>query len=113
MVITAKPDDGKLNQLQDLAGPGLKLVLADKAVPVGKYSLEFLDNASKLPEFGSSFNNDSELLRNAQSHRRAVRESQALSQTDCVVLGQSKLAGNPPIAAGDFICQQIAVPEWH
>ncbi len=96
VVITAKPDDGKLNQLQDLAGPGLKLVLADKAVPVGKYSLEFLDNASKLPEFGSSFKE--EVLKNVVSYEENVRSvltKVALGEADAGIVYASDLISQP------------------
>jgi molybdate transport system substrate-binding protein len=33
----------------------LKLVLAAEEVPVGKYSLEFLDKATADPAFGTTF----------------------------------------------------------
>jgi len=55
VVIFAQPNTANLRQLQDLAKPGLKLVLADKNVPAGKYALEFLDKASSDPDFGAGF----------------------------------------------------------
>jgi molybdate transport system substrate-binding protein len=45
VVIFPKDNPAGLVELNDLAKPGIKLVLADKSVPVGQYSLEFLDKA--------------------------------------------------------------------
>jgi molybdate transport system substrate-binding protein len=46
VVIFPKDNPAGLKELKDLAKPGLKLDLADKAVPVGQYALDFLDKAS-------------------------------------------------------------------
>lgn len=45
VVIFPKDNPAGLKELKDLAKPGLKLDLADKSVPVGQYSLDFLDKA--------------------------------------------------------------------
>lgn len=50
VVITPKAGPNPITQLKDLAKPGLKLVLADKSVPVGGYALDFLRKASATPE---------------------------------------------------------------
>jgi molybdate transport system substrate-binding protein len=55
VVVYPKDNPAGLQSLKDLANPGLKLVLADKTVPVGQYSLEFLDKASLDPAFGAVF----------------------------------------------------------
>lgn len=41
-----------LTGLKDLTKAGVKIDLADKSVPVGQYSLDFLDKAVNDPEFG-------------------------------------------------------------
>ncbi len=46
---------GKIATLADLAKPGLKLVVADKAVPVGQYTLDMLAKMSKDPTYGADF----------------------------------------------------------
>lgn len=46
---------GKIDTLADLARPGLLLILADEAVPVGQYTLEMLDKMSQDPAFGVDF----------------------------------------------------------
>ncbi len=51
VVVYPKDNPGKLTALKDLANPGLKIVLANKSVPVGGYALDFLAKASKLPEY--------------------------------------------------------------
>ena len=55
VVIYPKDNPGELTQLQDLAKSGLMIILADETVPVGKYSQQFLDNASADAAFGSDF----------------------------------------------------------
>lgn len=55
IVITPKANPGQLVDLADLAKPGLKLVIADKAVPVGQYTLDMLDKMSKDAAFGADF----------------------------------------------------------
>ncbi len=55
IVIFPKDNPAQVTQLQDLAKDGLHLILADKAVPVGQYALDFLDKAVKDPAYGSDF----------------------------------------------------------
>ena len=53
--IVPAANPGRVSALADLARPGLKLVVADKAVPVGQYTLDMLDKMSKDPAFGADF----------------------------------------------------------
>jgi molybdate transport system substrate-binding protein len=69
VVPTANP--AKLAELKDLAKPGLKLVLADKSVPVGQYALDFLTKASKDTSFGATFQAD--VLKNVVSYEQNVK----------------------------------------
>ena len=55
VVIYPKANPAVLKELKDLAKPGLKLDLANKAVPVGQYALDFLDKASKDAAFDPQF----------------------------------------------------------
>jgi molybdate transport system substrate-binding protein len=73
--------------LQDLARPGLKLDLADKSVPVGQYTLEFLDKAVKDPNFGPKFKED--VLKNVVSYEdnvKAVLTKVTLDEVDAGVV---------------------------
>jgi molybdate transport system substrate-binding protein len=60
-----------LTQLQDLAKPGLKLVLAAKEVPVGQYSLDFLNKAITDTAFSPSYMDD--VLKNVVSYEENVK----------------------------------------
>jgi molybdate transport system substrate-binding protein len=55
VVIFPKANPGKIATLADLARPGLKLVAADKAVPVGQYTLDMLGKMSQDPAYGADF----------------------------------------------------------
>jgi molybdate transport system substrate-binding protein len=55
VVIYPKGNPGNLTSLADLGRPGVKLVVADKAVPVGQYTLEMLAKMSEDPAYGADF----------------------------------------------------------
>jgi len=71
VVVYPKGNPGKLAALKDLANPGLKLVLANKSVPVGGYALDFLGKASKLPEYTTEFSPT--VLKNVVSYEENVK----------------------------------------
>ncbi len=71
VVIYPRDNPAGLGELQDLANPGLKLVLAAKEVPVGKYGLDFLDKASQDAAFGAAFKDD--VLKNVVSYEENVK----------------------------------------
>lgn len=82
VVIYPKDNPAGLQRLQDLAKPGLKLVLAAKEVPVGQYSLDFMDKAVKDPVFSTTFKDD--VLKNVVSYEDNVKSVLAK-----VVLGEA------------------------
>ena len=71
VVITPKTNPAGLTSLKDLTKPGVKLILAAKAVPVGQYALDFLSKASALPEYSASYS--STVLANVVSYEDNVR----------------------------------------
>lgn len=71
VVVYPKDNPGKLASLKDLAKPGLKIVLANKSVPVGGYSLAFLEKASKLPEYTAEYSPT--VLKNVVSYEENVK----------------------------------------
>lgn len=71
VVVYPKDNPAGLTGLADLAKPGLKLVLADKAVPVGQYTLDFLDKAIADPGFTQQFKD--EVLKNVVSYEDNVK----------------------------------------
>ena len=67
---TNNPDN--VQTLRDLAKPGLKLVLEDKSVPAGAYSLTILDNLSKNSTYGANFK--TKVLANVVSNETDVKQ---------------------------------------
>jgi molybdate transport system substrate-binding protein len=71
-VILPANNPANIATLADLAKPGLKLVLADKSVPAGAYSLTILGNMSKDPTFGADFS--SKVPANVVSYETDVKQ---------------------------------------
>jgi molybdate transport system substrate-binding protein len=82
MVIFPKDNPAGLKELRDLSNAGLKLVLADESVPVGQYSLNFLDKAVRDPCFGKTYKVG--VLKNVVSYENNVK-----SVTAKVALGEA------------------------
>jgi len=70
-VIYPKTNTAGLKELKDLARPGVKIDLADKSVPAGQYSLDFLDKAVKDPGFDPQFKDN--VLKNVVSYEDNVK----------------------------------------
>lgn len=107
VVIFPEDNPGGLSTLHDLAKPGLKLVLAAKEVPVGQYSLDFLDKASQDSAFGASFRDD--VLKNVVSYEenvRAVFSKMALGEADAGIVYTSDIVG-----AGAEALDRLAIPD--
>ncbi len=71
VVVVPKDNPAGIASVQDLAQPGLRLILADAAVPAGQYSLEVLAKASALPAYTESFSPT--VLANVVSYEDNVR----------------------------------------
>ncbi len=87
VVIFPKDNPAGLAELKDLAKAGIKLVLAAQAVPVGQYSLDFLDKASADPAFGATFKDD--VLKNVVSYEdnvKAVLTKVSLGEADAGIV---------------------------
>jgi molybdate transport system substrate-binding protein len=82
VVIVPKDNPGRVQKLQDLATPGLKLVLAAREVPAGQYALDFLTRTLTETTFGVGF--QGAVLKNVVSYDDNVRS--VLSK---VVLGEA------------------------
>ena len=72
VVILPANNPANVQSLQDLARPGLKLVLGDKTLPAGKYALQILDNMVKDPAFGLDFK--TKVLANVVSYETDVKQ---------------------------------------
>ena len=55
VVIVPRANPGRIARLQDLARPGVKLVRAAEAVPVGRYTRQMLEQLGRLPNFPPDF----------------------------------------------------------
>lgn len=71
VVIFPKDNPARVATLADLAKPGLKLVVADKAVPVGQYTLDMLARMSQDPAYGADF--EDKVQKNMVSHENDVK----------------------------------------
>lgn len=101
VVIYPQTNQSGLNRLQDLSTPGIKIVLANKNVPVGAYSLAFLTTASAKSEYGSDFG--AAVLSNVVSYEedvRAVFNKVALGEADAgIVYASDMFAGDSSAVA--------------
>jgi molybdate transport system substrate-binding protein len=107
VVIFPKDNPARLARLQDLARPGLKLVFAAKEVPVGQYSLNFLQKASEDPAFSADF--ESDVLKNVVSYEdnvKAVLTKVALGEADAGIVYTTDAAADPGAEVG-----QLAIPD--
>jgi molybdate transport system substrate-binding protein len=82
VVLVPKSNPGHITRLQDLAKPGLKLVLGAETVPVGRYSRQALDQLSRQPGFDPDF--AKRVLANLASEEENVK-----SVVSKVVLGEA------------------------
>ena len=71
-VILPPGNPANVQTLQDLAKPGLKLVLEDPSVPAGNYTREILTNMSKDPTYGTDFS--TKVLANVVSNETDVKQ---------------------------------------
>lgn len=71
VVVLPQGNPANLQSLNDLARHGLKLVLGDETVPVGKYARQSLDNMAKDASFGQDFAN--KVLANVVSNETDVK----------------------------------------
>jgi molybdate transport system substrate-binding protein len=95
VVVTAR-EARNLTRLQDLGRPGVKVVLAARAVPVGQYALEFFDKAAKDPAFGADFRQRVEAnVVSYEENVRAVLAKVALGEADAGVVYVSDVIANP------------------
>ncbi len=106
VVITPADNPAGITAVQDLAQPGLRLILADEAVPVGQYSRDVLTSASALPEFGAAFS--ATVLANVVSFEdnvRSVLTKIALGEGDAGIVYTTDAA----LEAASI--QQISIPD--
>lgn len=98
VVVTPANSPAGLASLQDLAQPGIKLVLAAKEVPVGGYALDFLEKAGASSQFVPGY--DDAVLANVVSYEenvKAVLSKVVLGEADAGIVYSSDVT--PDVAA--------------
>jgi molybdate transport system substrate-binding protein len=106
VLVVPQDNPANITTLQDLAMPGVRLILADRVVPVGQYSLDFLAKASALPEFTATFS--ASVLSNVVSYEdnvRTVLTKVALGEGDAGIVYTTDAA----LDASSIL--QIAIPD--
>jgi molybdate transport system substrate-binding protein len=87
VVILPKDNPGKVDKLEDLAKPGLKVVTTVKNVPVGQYTQDALAKMSKDVRFGADF--QQKVAANVKSEEQDVKQVIAkvqLGEADAAVV---------------------------
>lgn len=87
VVITPADNPAGVAKLQELAKPGVKLILAAPEVPVGGYSVEFIEKASNSPDFPAGF--QAAVQANVVSYEenvKAVLSKVALGEADAGIV---------------------------
>ena len=72
VVITPKNNPGKITRLQDLARPGVKIIITQKDVPIGIYTREAIKKMASDASFGVDF--EKKVLGNIQSEESNVKQ---------------------------------------
>lgn len=106
VVITPSDNPAGIAALQDLAKPGVRLILAATAVPVGQYSLDTLAKASALPAYTASYSPT--VLANVVSYEENVRSvltKVALGEADAGIVYSTDAALEAEAVA------QISIPD--
>jgi molybdate transport system substrate-binding protein len=94
MIILPGDNPGSIAGVRDLIKPGLRLILADKSVPIGYYSQEMLERANQQPGFDENFRE--QVLENVVSFEenvRAVLTKIILGEADAGIVYVSDAAG--------------------
>jgi len=105
VVVLPADNPAAIESLQDLAKPGVKLVLAAESVPAGQYALEFLANASATADYTEAYSPT--VLSNVVSYEtnvRSVLTKVALGEGDAGIVYTSDISGD---AAKDVVSIEI------
>ena len=106
VVIVPKKGIGNVKTLADLGKPGVKLVIADKAVPVGQYARQIFDALGKSNTLGANYT--ARVLKNIVSEETNVRQVALKVQLGEADAGVVYTTDVTPSLASSVI--QIAIP---
>jgi molybdate transport system substrate-binding protein len=105
VVILPLKNPANLQDLANLAKPGIKIVLADASVPAGNYARQILDRMSQVPQYGEEFRN--KVLANVVSNETDVKQvvtKVELAEADAGVVYLSDAVAAPDLGT-------ITIPE--
>ena len=105
IVVLDPKNSGNVQTLQDLAKPGLKLILADSSVPAGNYARQILTTLSKDPLYGSDFS--TKVLANVVSNETDVK--QVVAKVDLAEADAGIVYVTDALAAPDL--KTITIPD--
>jgi molybdate transport system substrate-binding protein len=95
VVVFPKSNLKNIAKLQDIAAPGVKVILADKSVPAGQYALDFLEKASATSDFGADYK--ANVLKNVISYETDVKQvlsKVGLGEADAGIVYTSDATGD-------------------
>lgn len=107
VIVVPAANPAGVETLADLANPGVKVVLADETVPVGRYSRQFLAKASETPELTETYSPT--VISNVVSfddNVRSVLNRVALGEADAGIVYQTDVK-----AAGEGSVTTIEIPD--
>jgi molybdate transport system substrate-binding protein len=82
VLVVPKSNPGRVDRVQDIARPGVRVIVGSTMVPVGDYTRQVLSNLSGDPAYGDDFG--SRVVRNVVSQEENVK-----SIVNKVVLGEA------------------------
>jgi molybdate transport system substrate-binding protein len=118
VIVTPQENSSGIESIDDLARPGVQIVLADSSVPAGQYALQFLDKSSSFRrDLSPSFKE--RVMQNVVSYEenvRAVLTKATLGECDAGIVYTSDVSGDTlhrvhqvPIPADQNIVSNYAV----
>jgi molybdate transport system substrate-binding protein len=107
MLIAPHDNPAQITKLQDLARPGVKVVGAQAAVPIGAYTTQLLQSASASPSYGADFQRrvEANLVSREDTVRQIVAKIQ-LGEGDAAVVYVTDVT---PQIADQFV--EIQLPD--
>lgn len=107
VAILPQENPGKIERLEDLARPGLRLVTAQAGVPVGQYTQDVLARMSRDPRFGADFQR--RVSANVVSQEADVKQVVAkvrLGEADAAIVYATDVSPRAAVALGT-----LAIPD--
>jgi molybdate transport system substrate-binding protein len=105
VVIVPQKNQANIQELEDLSKPGTKIILAAKEVPVGQYSLDFLEKTRSDAAFPANYQD--QVLQNVVSYEenvKAVLTKVALGEADAGIVYSSDVRS---VTAGQVMVIEI------